>query len=337
MPTPPAPPREPLVVRVPNYVGDVVLCLPAFELLTEAGYDLHLYGKGFLRSLTTGHPGWRVVIRAGKVPARIAQLRALRAGLARAGRGRPAALALPHSFSSALELRLGGFAVAGLPTDGRSFLLSRRLTAGPERHSMPRFLSIAADFARRPYAVPAALGLALPADAIERARREAAAFDDGRGFVCVAPFVGASSIDPPKKWPGFPELVRRLRADGVVVVLCPGPGETAEAHERYPGATIVEDLPLDAYAALMSMARLVVAGDTGPGHVAAAVGARLISVVGPTPVDLWRPWGPTVTVLARTPEFPSMDEVLGAARTALGIGPGTDPARSPALAAGTPR
>ena len=61
----------------------------------------------------------------------------------------------------------------------------------------------------------------------------------------------------------------------------------------------------------------MIANDTGPAHLAAAVGAPLLSVLGPTRPEVWAPWGPSVTVLRRWPEWPSADEVLHAARIVL--------------------
>jgi heptosyltransferase II len=75
---------------------------------------------------------------------------------------------------------------------------------------------------------------------------------------------------------------------------------------------------LSVYAALLGRAALVVANDTGPAHMAAAVGAPLISVFGPTPVAHWRPWGTQVQVISRWPAWPSVDEVWSAAALSLG-------------------
>ena len=60
-----------------------------------------------------------------------------------------------------------------------------------------------------------------------------------------------------------------------------------------------------------AQAAAVVANDTGPGHMAAAVGAPLVSVLGPTDAARWAPWGPTVRVAQRTGgAWPDVDEVL---------------------------
>ena len=308
----------PLLVRMPNYVGDSVLSLPALRVLQQGGHRLHLLGRRFLPALMSGDPTIRVSVQARGWKARIRQVRELGRGARAESPGRPLALVLPNSFSSAIELRVGGFRVAGAPTDGRGWLLSRRLSHGTGAHQLARLHRLALDLVGQDRPPPASIELRLPAASVEQASRLAAGLDAGRGFVCVAPFVGASSIEPPKKWQGFPAVVRALLDDGWPVVICPGPGEVDEAHTRYPGATVIQDLPLDVYAALLAHARLVLAGDTGPAHLAAAVGAPLISVPGPTSVEMWGPWGPTVVVAGRDGRFPEVPEMIGQVRSTLG-------------------
>jgi ADP-heptose:LPS heptosyltransferase len=67
------------------------------------------------------------------------------------------------------------------------------------------------------------------------------------------------------------------------VLICPGPGEEKPIAARdFPGCITLPGVGLGAYAALLRDAALVVANDTGPGHMAAAVGTPLVSVLGPT-------------------------------------------------------
>eukprot|EP01136_Pigoraptor_vietnamica_P031933 Opistho-1_new@93151 len=53
---PPSPQRPVLVVRLSNWIGDVVLMLPSLLRLSEA-YTLHLVGKGWMPGLLAGY-GW---------------------------------------------------------------------------------------------------------------------------------------------------------------------------------------------------------------------------------------------------------------------------------------
>ena len=64
----------------------------------------------------------------------------------------------------------------------------------------------------------------------------------------------------------------------------------------------------------------MVSNDTGPGHVAAAVGTPLISVLGPSDPALWRAWGPSVQVLRGDGTWPDTRSVVDAVAGTLGCG-----------------
>jgi heptosyltransferase II len=315
-------PSTPLVVRLCNWIGDVVLGLPALRLLASHGFELHLYGKGWAPKLLSGTP-WPVTVRAASFGDRVTQLRALHAEARRGGglSGRLQALAMPNSFSSALELRLAGFRVAGYARDGRRLLLAQALAEAPGEHAVESFWQLAC--AMTGHAGPPPAFLDLPVSDAARSQADVARRAQiGTGdYICIAPFAAGTVHKRPKKWPGFPAFVDQLSRDGLPLLICPGPGgELEEARTLYPKARIIENLPLDAYAALLSGARLVVANDTGPAHLAAGVGAPLLSVLGPTKVEQWAPWGPSVTVLSERPAWPSVERVLHEAQRQLAAG-----------------
>ena len=312
-------PPRPLIVRLCNWIGDVVLGLPALQRLQAGGYQLHLYGKGWSPTLLSGY-GWPVTVRANTLRERVQQLTAIRqqnqaldAGMA----SRTNALAMPNSFSSALELRLAGLRVAGVARDGRSLLLAQRIAPGAGPHALESFWALAGGLLGSSAAPPADIAIQIAAPALQRARALVAERGWAGGYVCIAPFAAGTVHKMDKRWPGFPDLARQLVAMGQTVVVCPGPGEVDQAHRAYPGAQVVADLPLDAYAALLQGSRLVVANDTGPGHIAAATGAPLISVLGPTKVAQWRPWGSNVTWLSARPDWPGMGQVMAAVEARL--------------------
>jgi heptosyltransferase-2 len=308
-----------LAVRLCNWIGDVVLGLPALRLLEDHGHALHLYGKGWAPTLLTGY-SWPVMTRGKVLKDRVAQLATLKRALTEAEPSidsRVNALAMPNSFSSALELRLAGFKVSGYARDGRSLLLRQRQKPGAAPHALQSFWQLACGMLSLELPPPLSIEMRLAPAAVERARALVRERGWRDGYVCVAPFAAGTVHKLPKKWPAFPDFVKALAREGLPIVICPGPGEVDEARALYAGAQIVEDLPLDAYAALLKGARLVIANDTGPGHLAAGVGAPLVSVLGPTKVEQWAPWGPTVTVLSERPDFPALDRVLEVARSRL--------------------
>jgi heptosyltransferase-1 len=97
---------------------------------------------------------------------------------------------------------------------------------------------------------------------------------------------GAGRAD--KRWPleRFRELARRLADEaGARVVGLWGPGEEADARaigSAAAGAVIAPPTSLRELTALARRARLAIAADTGPLHIAAAVGTPCLGLYGPT-------------------------------------------------------
>jgi|GEM_PF-857754 len=124
---------------------------------------------------------------------------------------------------------------------------------------------------------------AIPASARAWAREFIAAHSPGTGpLVVVNP--GASGdyrIWPPER---FSALLAKLRANGVRVILCGGPMDdevmqaVTTAHQSaIPVARMGADLTRDG--ALFAGSDLVVTNDSGPRHLAIAVGARSLAVI----------------------------------------------------------
>lgn len=78
-----------------------------------------------------------------------------------------------------------------------------------------------------------------------------------------------------------------------------GPDETALA-VKFRGLSrvvLVEGRDLALHQALLARCRVLVAGDTGLGHLAALVGVPVVTAAGPTPVRECGPWGDQHTVV----------------------------------------
>ena len=323
---------RPLVVRIRNWIGDVVLGLPALELLQSHGWQLHIVARGkWAPALLAGYD-WPVLVQPAAMRDKVEQLRALRRDCQALDPGfddRDNAFLLPVSFSSALELRLAGLNAVGVAKEGRSLLLARAEPWAQTGHELQRYWDIACRFvgaAEQRLQPPASIGLRVrPEDTVRAKALLAAQGIQGR-FIAICPFAGgraATADKADKRWPGFHEFVRvgqqRL---GLPLVVYPGPGEHSAAQQLYPAAHRLDGVDLAVHVALLQLAALVVANDTGPGHVAAALGRPLISVLGAANAARWAPWGPGVHVLQRPlregqTDWPSADEALALARQLL--------------------
>jgi len=182
----------------------------------------------------------------------------------------------------ALLLRMAGVRrIAATSVDYPGSLLDVRHRISDDVHEVERSLSLVAT-----------LGYALPDgdDGALRVRRPGAE-PLGRGYVVVHP--GASV--PARAW--APErnaaLVRALAADGRRVVVTGAPGERAltalVAGEDATDLGAATDFA--GLADVLACADAVVVGNTGPAHLAAAVGTPVVSLYAPTvPPVRWRPW-----------------------------------------------
>lgn len=307
----------PVVVRLRNWVGDVVLSVPTLQRLQDAGHELHLIGKGWASDLLAGY-GWTVHrLPSGHVD-RWRQLRQLRRALWRSGPA-PQALTFPYSLSSALEMRLAGLRATGFAYEGRSALLHRAVPRPRGVHTLQEYWALGSAFLGTDAPTPVQIGWQVHPDSQVRAQALRATHRIAPGFVLACPFAGGSFEGQDKRWPGFASFIERLAHDlGRTVVLCPGPGEELQVARRdHPQATILQGVDLGTYGALMQQAALVVSNDTGPGHLAAAIGIPLLSVLGPTDPELWRPWGPRVHVERHWPRWPTVEEVMHRASSIL--------------------
>jgi heptosyltransferase I len=118
-----------------------------------------------------------------------------------------------------------------------------------------------------------------------------AALDELRRRIGARPFalINPGAAWPNKRWPPerFGELASFLReACGLDPIVLWGPGEEALANQVIEGSSGTASVaPQTGIADLVALARasaLVVSGDTGPLHIATAVGTPTVSLFGPT-------------------------------------------------------
>ncbi|MGH7333617.1 MAG: lipopolysaccharide heptosyltransferase I [Candidatus Rokuibacteriota bacterium] len=114
---------------------------------------------------------------------------------------------------------------------------------------------------------------------------------------------GAGRAD--KRWPvsRFVELACRLRLEvGATVVVAWGPFEVEQARAIAEGAAALLAPPtnLDGLLALLRRIRVMVAADTGPLHLAAALGIPCVGLYGPTDPTRNGPYGAGHRILHAT-------------------------------------
>lgn len=120
----------------------------------------------------------------------------------------------------------------------------------------------------------------------------------GKRILALAPGSGSST----KNWPvAFFKTVARwwmVRTGGEVLILW-GPAEEERMVDPliWEGAILVRGLGLGQLAALQARSDIYLGNDSGPTHLAAAMGVPTVALFGPTDPVQWAPWGSTVRVL----------------------------------------
>ncbi len=111
-------------------------------------------------------------------------------------------------------------------------------------------------------------------------------------YVVVHP----AAVMETKRWPAdrFAALIAWLRTAGFRVVMTCGPGEdalVASIHQLADKAIPLPGLSIPELAELIRGARCYIGNDSGPMHLATAVGTPTVAIWGSSSSVRWHPWG----------------------------------------------
>jgi heptosyltransferase II len=283
------------------------MALPALALLQSRGVELRCFGRDWAVDLLAGL-GLRVAALPHGV---IAGARALRKSGARRG------LLFTNSLGSAIQMRLAMIPAIGYRRGYRDALVSRTLDRAPGLHEVEAFWRLACAALTEFGATPPAGQVPFPRLPLvtqhwHQAREALGEAGVAAPYVVLCPVATGVAEGHSKVWPHFAELSRRLHSDGATVIGCPGPGESDQVTAALPGAVILSGLQLGAYAAVMEQAQLVVANDSGPLHLAAAVGAPVLGIFGSSDPTRTRPWSARGLALGGDGKWPDVEAVQAA-------------------------
>lgn len=303
-----------LVVRLDN-IGDVLLAGPAIRAVAAQADQVTLWCG------PNGAAAGRLLPGVGAVlEHRAAWIDPAARGLDREATmrlvDRLAAMAVDRAviltsfhqspLPTALLLRLAGVpTIAAISDDHPGGLLDVRHRVDDDVHEVERALSLVATLG---YRLPAGDSGALAVALADRAREVLAPpAHDGNGTgpgvattsatrrVVVHP--GASVSARAWRPDGYREVTAQLVAHGWDVAVTGGPDET-DLTATVAGSAPGSARDLGGRTDLADLARLlrdsdaVITGNTGPAHLAAAVGTPVVSLYAPTvPASRWRPWG----------------------------------------------
>lgn len=288
VPYPLVPEVRKIAVLRANALGDFIVTLPALEALRAAypGAEIVLLARAWHAGLLEGRPGPvdRVVIvppthGVGISPDEREDPEALSAffdAMAREHFDLALQLYGGGEYSNPFVRRLGARLTAGQKTPAAA-PLDRCIPYVFYQHEIVRFLEIVALVGAPPVTLEPRLAVT------DSDREEAARIvpDDGRPLVALHPGAG----DPRRRWPPeqFAAVGDALAAAGARVVVTGTDGERAivaatVAAMNRDAADLCGRLSLGGLAGLLARCRVVVSNDSGPRHLAAAVGAPTVGI-----------------------------------------------------------
>ncbi len=269
-----------LLVRVDNRVGEALLTTPLIKLLSTAGHEVHVLTHPKVRRVLEGHPQ---VAKLWEYRPRWAVLSALRAErfdvVINCGNWDL------ESVTSAVVARLAGgpSVVLGPANFPSGWLMDVPVVARAGTRS---------EATQRTHLASPLVGSEPP---VRMSFRATAPFE-----VVASPYavinpggrLGFRRVVPER----FAEAAKALLERGVTPVVTWGPGEEALVDAvcaACPGAVRAPPTSLDQLASLMRGAKVTVCNNTGPMHLAVAVGCPTLALFLHMEVERWgHPYAP---------------------------------------------
>lgn len=291
-----------IIVRAPNWIGDAVLATPALTLLKKIYPASHItvLAKEWTRDVFKANPSVDGIITLNKSMFQSAS--EIRQKQFDTG------VLLPDSFSSALL-----FFIAGIPqrigysTDGRYLLLTKRIKRSSnfkKEHQLIYFVKLvqgientSTDFEYASAEInPVWIITDEEREKAELSLRKAGLFPDREILVGIN---HGAAFGPAKRW--FPDRYAKL-ADELVkkyqvkILIFGGQQDCNTSKEilslmKSRAVDFTGKINLRELAALIAKCNVFITNDTGPMHIAAAVGTRVVAIFGSSDPVRTSPWG----------------------------------------------
>ncbi len=296
-----------VLIRVPNWIGDSVLALPAIESIVNhfSEAEVWLNAADWVKDIFLSQAKVAGVLPLSPVNS-LSRLQAAARPL-KEQRFETGVL-LTNSFASALLFFLAGIPERwGYGADGRSLLLTkavRRLSPDSPRHQVHYYLDLVSGLGLTTR--PPELRLPVPLEEKEKARERLLKLgvNSERPLVILSP---GASYGPAKRWPAsrFARLASIFQAKNDAAVLIIGSAGEAEIAESIVSSmgkkppVLTGQTTLPQLLGLISLASLFVSNDTGPMHLANALRVPVVAIFGPTDPEVTGPFERPAAVIKK--------------------------------------
>jgi heptosyltransferase-2 len=328
-----------ILVKAPNWVGDCVMATPALEFLRRAFPEarIDVLARPSVAAALTGNPHASSVIAADD--RKLAE--DVRSQL-RAAKYDAVALLPNSLSSAWLAFKLRIPRRIGFSRGGRGLLLTQRIpyrarewqTPTPRplssksipgshpppgsalpRHMVHYYMKVAHEtalalggrvYSGEPEAAPS---LTLTVDEAARTRVEQLLAERGLTGKALVGINPGAAYGGAKRWPAarLGQVADAMAAEGAEIVSTASKYEAALAEEVEHAAKckvhrLGEELSLLELTALLQRLRLFITNDSGPMHMAAALGVPTVSIFGPTDWNVTAPWSRSARIVRQSPQ-----------------------------------
>lgn len=303
------------VVRAPNWVGDAVMSLGGLRELRRL--------VGGARLAVAARPWVAAIYEETGIVDEVIPLdrRSWRDALSHAGAirkgGYDVAVLFQNAFEAAFVARLARVPrIAGYPTERRGLLLTDEVPL-PENHRTEHqsryYMHVVAGVERaldgsdtvRPERADCSLVPTPETVALGRERLETEGISSSESIVCVNPGATNSRAKQwlPDRFAVAAEAIAQNTGARIAVIGSAGESGVAAAviaAMSNPGRAVnlAGKTSLRELIGVLAASTALVSNDTGPAHLAAAIGLPTVTVFGPTEAFATRPFGPRAVVVS---------------------------------------
>ncbi len=286
-----------ILIRCPNWIGDVMLSIPSISLVREAFPSAHIsiLIKSNLSPLLEGNPDIHEIISFE--PDLMSVIEKLKFYRGLKEKNFDLAILLTNSFGSALFIYLAGIKERiGYNKDMRGIFLTEKIPMpsrkSPRMHQADFYLTLIEAISRgkgQGARGKERLFFCIPEDVQNSVDK----FWDEKGLSGKAPIIGmniGASYGSAKRWmpERFAELADRIYSElKGEVILFGGSGDFSIEAEikgrmKNKALSMVGKTTLKSLTMMIKRCHLFITNDSGPMHIAAAVGTPIVAIFGST-------------------------------------------------------